>query len=345
MNKYHNCNNPFLPSCGHPEPPVGHPMPVPVPMPQGVPKANICRPDKIYLRTKTVPANLGDDTGAFAPSVGAEYNAIVNYLANGAVYIYDSNGVFTKVKDIYAGETIQALQSDVTTLQTNQNELLNPVNPYLVIATQADLEGVDPSTVPADAFIMVLSDETNDNRPWLYAYNIDEKVWRAEQPATPYYTRAEVEERVAALQININNVMNKEMVDVGNLQTNINKEVERAEAAEAELKLANDNLAQRVEDIVNSPDVRYIVDSYADLEAIDKNTIGDQDYARVLQDETHDSASTYYQFNKTDEAWVYVGQTGPYYTKPEIDEKFQAIQEELGDLDTELTNLNTGEGV
>lgn len=343
--KYHNCNNPFLPDCAHPEPPVGKPSPVPVPMPQSAPVANYCRPDKLTLRTKVIPANLGDDTGEFAPSVGAEYNCIVLYQSNGAVYIYDSNGVFTKVKDADLAETIEQILAELSALDVDVDELYNPTKPYQTVLTYADLETVDPATVPANGFMEVLNDETHNGDTWLYVYNTGAGAWRAEQQATPYLTRAQVHALVEALQANINNVMNKEMEDVTNLQTNINAEVNRAEAAEQALTATTEQLSQRIEDIVNSPDVRYIVDTYADLEAIAQSTIGDQDYARVLQDETHEDASTYYQFNKTEQKWTYVGQTGPYYTKEQIDTKLDAINEELGDISTELTNLNTGEGV
>lgn len=342
--KYHNCNNPFLPSCAPaPEPPFQAPAPVPISVP--APLNQGCRPDKITLRTKVIPANLGDDTGAFAPSVGAEYNTIVVYQSNGAVYLYDSNGVFTEVKDANIQELTESLQEDVEFLQTDMDELYTPTKPYTTVLNQAALQALDPATVPANGYVEVLDDEDNAGLPWLYVYNTGAGAWRAEKQATPYLTRAQVHALVEALQTNINNVMNKEIADVNNLQTNINTEVNAREAADAELTTNLSALDQRVDEIVNSPDVRYIVDTYADLEAIDKSTIGDQDYARVLQDETHQSSSTYYQFNKTTNEWVYVGQTGPYYTKEEIDTKFQTIQDELGDLSDELTAINTGEGV
>lgn len=51
------------------------------------------------LRTFKLPVNLGtDDEGQpYAPKLGAYRNAIVVYQANGAVYIYDDEGVFTKI--------------------------------------------------------------------------------------------------------------------------------------------------------------------------------------------------------------------------------------------------------
>lgn len=156
------------------------------------------------------------------------------------------------------------------------------------------------------------------------------------------------------LQANINHEVMAREADRDNLQANINAEVERASKAEENLqeninaeanartemgKLLQDNinaeveareaadnvLNTRIDEVINSPDVRYIVADYAALEAIDKATIGDQDYARVLQDETHNGEATYYQFDKATQKWNFVGTAGAYYTKTEIDNTFATI--------------------
>lgn len=113
----------------------------------------------------------------------------------------------------------------------------------------------------------------------------------------------------------------EERVDAeAELRQNADNALADSIAAEVEAREAGDAaLEQRIDDIVNSPDVRYIEATYADLEAIDKATIGDQDYARVLEDETHDGTSTFYQFNKTAQEWEYVGEAGASYSKIEID--------------------------
>lgn len=50
-----------------------------------------------YFRKVLIPASLGDDTGEAAPKNGNYRNAIVAYAANGAVYIYSSDGIYTKM--------------------------------------------------------------------------------------------------------------------------------------------------------------------------------------------------------------------------------------------------------
>lgn len=56
---------------------------------------------KCGLRYVNVPAVLGDDAEGsdVAPKVGEYCNAIVEYEANGAVYIYSAEGIPVNVKE------------------------------------------------------------------------------------------------------------------------------------------------------------------------------------------------------------------------------------------------------
>lgn len=271
------------------------------------PAPELCckKPDKISLATVTIPANLGTDAEGepYAPKPGKYFNTIVLYLANGAVYLYDSNGIYTEVEPGGYQELVETVES----FQQAINELYNPTKIAFMVKTEEQVQALAPDTVPAGQFVLVTEDETHDNRPYLYYYDTGAAKWVPAYAASPYYEKPFIDSAIANLQTNINNVMNKEMLDVENLQTNINK------------------VSSDLDNYKNSPDVRYIVDTYADLEAIDKATISDQDYARVLQDETHENASTYYQFDKATDSWAYVGQTGPYYTKEQIDTKFDEV--------------------
>lgn len=73
-----------------------------------------------------------------------------------------------------------------------------------------------------------------------------------------------------------------------------------------------------IENIDLKSDVVDIVHTHADLESYDTSTLTADDIIKVLQDETHDNASSYYRWNTVFE---YVGSEGPYYTQTQIDEK------------------------
>lgn len=62
-----------------------------------------CRKEscKCGLKYIDIPTQLGDDSegSPVAPKNGAYCNAIVKYEANGAVYIYSTEGVPVKIKE------------------------------------------------------------------------------------------------------------------------------------------------------------------------------------------------------------------------------------------------------
>lgn len=59
-------------------------------------KDNCCGLSKVFIA-----AILGDDSSKskVRPCNGAYRNAIVEYEANGAVYIYSSDGIYTNIKE------------------------------------------------------------------------------------------------------------------------------------------------------------------------------------------------------------------------------------------------------
>lgn len=106
------------------------------------------RPPRITLCTVVYPATYGTDAEGdpHAPRPGMHYNTVVLYQSNGAIYIYDSNGIPTNVEPGGYAELVEKVntlettvtslqegltalqekeQSDVDNLQTNINQLEN----------------------------------------------------------------------------------------------------------------------------------------------------------------------------------------------------------------------------
>lgn len=78
-------------------------------------------------------------------------------------------------------------------------------------------------------------------------------------------------------------------------------------------------IEQEIQDIKDNPDVVDIVATYADLQNYDTSALGDKDVIRVLADETHQGESSYYRWSTDTSTWTFIGATGPYYTKAEVD--------------------------
>ena len=80
-----------------------------------------------------------------------------------------------------------------------------------------------------------------------------------------------------------------------------------------------EDIEEEIEELKNNPDVADIVATYADLEAYDTSKLTDKDIIRVLADETHDGASTYYRWSASTQTFTYIGEVGDYYTKGQTD--------------------------
>ena len=98
-----------------------------------------------------------------------------------------------------------------------------------------------------------------------------------------------------------------------------------------------EELQQEIDDIKNNPDVVDIVGTYADLQAYDTSDLGDKDIIRVLTDETHDNESSYYRWSTATQTWTFIGATGPYYTKDEVDD---LIDEGIESIDSSARVLS-----
>ena len=99
------------------------------------------------------------------------------------------------------------------------------------------------------------------------------------------------------------------------------------------------SLQQQIDAIVASSDVRDIVGTYAQLQAYDTSTLGDNDIIKVLVDSTHNDATGYYRWVITNEvgAWTYIGSEGPYYTKAQVDTEL------LDKMDNDFSNADVGQ--
>lgn len=94
-------------------------------------------------------------------------------------------------------------------------------------------------------------------------------------------------------------------------------------ATEAETRDAADlNLQEQIDAISSASDVVDVVGTYAELQNYDTSRLGNNDIIKVLTDETHDNAISYYRWNDTTETFTYIGSQGPFYTKSETDATF-----------------------
>ena len=103
-----------------------------------------------------------------------------------------------------------------------------------------------------------------------------------------------------------------------NQSTSAHQDIRQAITDEENARINADNALQgQIDAITAASDVVDIVGTYAELQAYDTQHLKDNDVIKVLQDETHNDAMTYYRWSTHTETWTYIGAEGPYYTKSE----------------------------
>lgn len=108
--------------------------------------------------------------------------------------------------------------------------------------------------------------------------------------------------------------------EIQKLSEALDEEIETRAAADQEIW-------GEIEAIEASSDVVDVVGTYADLQAYDTSKLHANDLLKVLQDETHNDAITYYRWDGT--SFTYVGMEGPYYTASEVDNLLAGKQDTL----------------
>lgn len=92
---------------------------------------------------------------------------------------------------------------------------------------------------------------------------------------------------------------------------------------------ADNGLQTQIDAITSKSDVVDVVANYAALQAYDTSSLGNNDVVKVLDDETHEDALTYYRWSTTTQTWSYIGQEAPYYSKGQMDTKLAEKQDKL----------------
>lgn len=260
-----------------------------------------CRKDscKCGLRLISFPAALGDDSkgSPVAPKNGDYCNALVKYESNGHMYVYSTEGV------------PERLSSNGT---LNFEELLNrPQYNGEVMTGETDIPEV-PSAV---------SQLTNDLN-FQTGGEVNSTV--ASAVATEATARQQADDALQSAITGVSNALGSEATTRRNadttLQNNITTVSNNLSSEVVARQNADNNLQSQIDGISASSDVKDIVGTYAELQAYDTSTLGNNDIIKVLQDETHSDETTYYRWSTTTRTFTLIGEEGPYYTKSATDQ-------------------------
>lgn len=135
----------------------------------------------------------------------------------------------------------------------------------------------------------------------------------------------------AEIASNLTKEVNRATEAENQIAINLTNEISRATTKETDIdnrltseissrNTGDTNLQAQIDAINSRSDVVDVVATKAELDAYDKD-ISINDIVKVLQDGTHDNATSYYRNTASSKpyVWEFIGSSGPYYTQAQTD--------------------------
>lgn len=148
--------------------------------------------DCAKLRTFRLPMDMGtDDEGQpYAPKLGAYHNAIVIYESTGSVYLYDNEGIFTKVNSNVDGIQVkpQIVMRDLKVNTTASTVSLYKYQGNISDANQSQATLMEFPTVSANQAGLMTAALYNQIQA--IQAKVDQ-MWLGERPENPAITAHE----------------------------------------------------------------------------------------------------------------------------------------------------------
>lgn len=243
---------------------------------------------------------------SYVPKLGDYCNTLVIDKETGNQYLFDADGVWTLISTDEEGIIIEAVAQanaytdDVAKGKVDKEEGKGLSENDFTNGYKGKLDGIEDGA----------------------QVNVIEVVKR-NGVALPITDKA-VDVAVPTTTSSLTNDSGYITNDVNDLVNYYDKnETDTLIATEAETRDAADlDLQGQIDAISSASDVVDVVGTYAELQSYDTSKLSDNDIIKVLTDETHDDAISYYRWNGTTNVFTYIGSQGPFYTKSETDATF-----------------------
>ena len=105
---------------------------------------------------------------------------------------------------------------------------------------------------------------------------------------------------------------------------------------------ADNGLQTQIDALSAASDVTDIVGTYAELQTYDTSKLKDNDIIKVIEDSTHDNASSYYRWSTLTNTFTYIGSEGPYTTPAQLQAGLNTKQDVISDLSTIRSGASAG---
>ena len=243
---------------------------------------------------------------SYVPKLGDYCNTLVIDKETGNQYLFDADGVWTLISTDEEGIVVEAVAQ---------------ANAYTDDVAKGKVDKEEGKGLSENDFTNGYKDKLDGIEDSAQA-NVIEVVKR-NGVALPITDKA-VDVAVPTTTSSLTNDSGYITNEVNDLVNYYDKdETDTLIATEAETRDAADlDLQGQIDAISSASDVVDVVGTYAELQAYDTSKLSDNDIIKVLTDETHDDAISYYRWNDATNAFTYIGSQGPFYTKSETDATF-----------------------
>ena len=243
---------------------------------------------------------------SYVPKLGDYCNTLVIDKETNNQYLFDADGVWTLISTDEEGIVVEAVAQ---------------ANAYTDDVAEGKVDKEEGKGLSENDFTNGYKDKL-DGIDGGAQVNVIEVVKRngVALPITDKAVDVAVPTTTSSL-INDSGYITNEVNDLVNYYDK--DETDTLIATEAETRDAADlELQGQIDAISSASDVVDVVGTYAELQNYDTSKLSDNDIIKVLTDETHDDAISYYRWSDTTNAFTYIGSQGPFYTKSETDATF-----------------------
>ena len=287
-----------------------------------------CPGEVVLFRKVEIPAGMGDDV-TYPPRPGMYRNVLLVYKANNHVYMYSSDGIPTFISD--GGEGTKDYEDLINKPSIDGYELSGDVTLEdigVIDAIDDALEEYTPTDELAD---VALSGDYDDliNKPTIPTVNdATLTITRNNASAGTFTANSATDTTIDIAVPTATSDLTNDSGFITNTVNNLTNYYTKTETDSAigvettNRENADQGLQGQIDALASASDVVDVVGTYAELQAYDTSHLNDNDIIKVLTDETHNDAISYYRWDTDTDTFSYIGSQGPFYTKAESDATF-----------------------
>lgn len=275
-----------------------------------------------------VPAAIGDDE-TNPPRNGQYRNVLLVYEANDHVYLFSSDGIPTFISD--GGQGVDDYNELENKPSINGHELIGDSSLEDLGVDEAISDALEDYTPTSELAEVALSGDYNDlsNTPTIPVVNDATLTITRNNVSAGTFTANSATN--TSINIAVPTATSDLTNDSGFITNTVNNLVNYYTKTETDTAIgvetsnrenADQGLQEQIDALASASDVVDVVGTYAELQAYDTSHLNDNDIIKVLTDETHNNAISYYRWDTDTGTFSYIGSQGPFYTKAESDATF-----------------------